>query len=141
MTKQEIVTELHSAEDAIKQAVEDGRYLWKDFSVVSGEIETVWKRAMAWASKNVSEVLQDPAMWQALGKARGWKELRCNRCRTHTTIEYRKEKGGKGIGDECSDCYGKFEEEWRIHQHEWLDANDDALLLGGDMKAFWQSLP
>lgn len=95
---------LKNEQDAIKQATEAG---YDDSILRWGEMIMAAKIAL---------ILQEPAFWQALGKARGW-EQRCD-------------------ASECED-----RDEWREHQHEWLDANDDALLSGGDMKAFWESLP
>jgi hypothetical protein len=65
------MTQLHNAQDAIRQAIEGGGYENK-------------------AKYSHRVILQDRLFWQALGKARGWGEADV----LHSTETYRYTDGG-----------------------------------------------
>jgi acetone carboxylase gamma subunit len=120
------MTQLHSAEDAIKQAVEAG-YDWRE----TASIVTISKYRLKELPPFYAFpfILQDPAMWQTLGKAREWAEepnVVCSKC------------GGRGEATcSCTDPWPPTELEWKWHALRYFET----LLSGGDMNAFWQSLP
>jgi len=59
------MTQLHSEQDAIKQAV--GARYWGVTKPIEGFEDVAIDVALA----RLSDTLQDPALWQALGRARG----------------------------------------------------------------------
>lgn len=63
---------LHSAQDAIKQAIEGG---WYPLQGKHGWHQSSKGAIKGWASSIPNEALTliDPLFWQALGKARGFK--------------------------------------------------------------------
>jgi hypothetical protein len=63
------MTQLHSAEDAIKQAVEAG---YKCDQIAHFKIDNAAEKLIRWGK--LPEALQSAAFWQALGKARGWEQ-------------------------------------------------------------------
>lgn len=124
------MTQLHSAEDAIKQAVGAGwlpRFFdTKDLVDSNGD----WIGIENSRVMNMAECLQDPLMWQALGKARGWREspYLCPGCDTI----------GRGKYNHMRDCPIKDRvENWQIYAQLWFRT----LLSSGDMKKFWEGLP
>lgn len=134
---------LSSAEDAIKQAVEAG-FIPKSTGLLFDmhvdrmrEIEKMWKDAVPSMTPTNLEnsalhagygegfrdcsIILDPAFWQALGKARGWKEIICKICRDHIC--------GHGAFNRING--------WRHYAHQWLDVE----LSRGNINDFWESLP
>lgn len=89
---------LHSEQDAIKQAVEAGyeppvSYWWGDFGYIA-------------------VILQAPAFWQALGKARGW--------------------GKPGPDDHLSLSWN-----WYTYALRYFEVK----LSSDDLTQFWETLP
>jgi hypothetical protein len=104
--------QLNNEQDAIKQAVEAGYPTTKIFlAPLDGES---WFRPL-----NEAWILEDPAFWQALGKARGWR-----------TREYDMETVGRGKTH-------VVQEIWKTNALRYFETR----LSGGDTSAFWQSLP
>lgn len=105
---------LHSEQDAVKQAVEAGGYA----PFVNRE----------WNTHDIQKFLQDPAFWQALGKARGW----------HDKITY-------GLWEWNGSAYHKSAPSYlqmKLTQSQFYALRYfEARLSNGDLTAFWQSLP
>ena len=117
---------LHSAQDAIEQAIEGGwRPYWygqysyefkKQYIVVKlggGEIEFY----------QYETALTDPLFWQALGKARGWWQ--------GEQWRYNEEDENENI------VGGLYLFDWQYHAIEWMRNR----MVGGDEQKFWESLP
>jgi len=95
------MTQLLNDLDAIKQAAQEG--YGKDWALPGEAVDY-----------HIATVLQDPAFWTALGKARGWRE-----CEVIT--------GGVKWPDEG----------WAYHALRYFDT----VRSGGNLSQFWQSLP
>jgi hypothetical protein len=127
------MTQLHSNQDAIKQAVEAGYWRnpgtgTKSKAFLEGNQVRLTVLAKSGEAVDVltlhlSDVLQDPAFWQSLGKARGW--------------------GNALIHPDGTPC-GLADDPVHFarptHLHHALRCFE-TVLSGGDLKAFWQSLP
>ena len=120
---------LTTEQDAIKQAVKGG---WKKNSRI---IDVTFGGGVVFAKKrghiyqetlNLAEILQDPAFWQALGKARGWKKEYLL-----TIDEFLPPPVGKFFE------YGAELEEWAYHALRYFETR----LSNGDLTAYWRSLP
>lgn len=142
---------LHNEQDAIKQAVAvtfgydfDGfvsedtfPYGYCDIRVIGSEVQLRRVRKDGHSGRwvycgRLQEVLQDPAFWQALGKARGW-GLLCDVCEVRVTSD-------TDQAHEWYDCRGVAKEEWDIYSDKWFQSNKKSLMSGGDMQKFWESL-
>lgn len=122
---------LNSAEDAVRQAIEGG---WKGEgakfnSYVEMFHDIHWYRKDGYAENcSLEEALFDPLFWQALGKARGWKN----------ESEFESDESGvSSLGFGGSEYIWFNGEEWKYHSIEWFLTR----MSNGDEKAFWQSLP
>ena len=115
---------LHNEQDAIQQAVDAG---WKPHPVIRGApIESIDPDYMH------AEVLQDPAFWTALGKARGWASADCGYVWGNKTCSELKRCSGCGKG------YGSPRPlEWKVFALRYFETR----LSNGDTQAFWESLP
>lgn len=83
-------------EQAIKDAVEKGGY------GSSGAPNYLNKRLMNkvgqnWRGDVVNRCLLDPAFWQALGKARGWKDSRFRFCEMKMPFYHNEKMRGNGV--------------------------------------------
>jgi hypothetical protein len=125
---------LTKEQDAIKQAVEAG-YAPKtmnrlDFAYLIARPDE--------NEKFFPLILQDPAFWQALGKARGWKSG-CNIC---TEVHF---TGMHNASDEeAYECKNPKQHMTTGYQDPWLHhalRYFETRLSNGDPEAFWQSLP
>ncbi len=111
---------LTNEQDAIKQAVEAGyrpgahRHVLFNYSMYEYALGCTF---------------DDPAFWQALGKARGFK----------TTDKFWTAPLCSGCGNESSsyECCGEAIPIWRYHALRYFETR----LSDGDLEAFWQSLP
>jgi hypothetical protein len=103
---------LHNDQDAVKQAMIGG---WKPKGVQHENTERGLNNILADFNFEPS-YLQDPAFWQALGKAREW-EL----------------DGEEG----ATPGYPLLGDEWKTHALRYFETR----LSNGDIAAFWQSLP
>jgi hypothetical protein len=100
---------LQNEQDAIQQAVEAGypEYVYcENFDMYEST-----------GSHCESEVLLDPAFWQALGKARGWENSVC----FFNSFVNRKE---------CDEC-------WKLHALGYFETK----LSGADTSQFFKDLP
>jgi hypothetical protein len=116
---------LHTAQDAIEQAIEGG---WKpsmcrkSFNLAKdgvwefegGRFSFGHKEDIYRWSVSYEEIFTDPLFWQALGKARGWNDG------THRA----------GNGELTSIAY------WRRASIGWFENR----MAGGDETKFWESL-
>lgn len=95
---------LNSEQDAIKQALEAGyKTSYHDLQAIGDGYKP-------------ERILQDPAFWQALGKARGW-------------------ESPYGV---CPNCEELSEmEAWKYHALRYFETK----LSGGDTNQFWLTLP
>lgn len=108
-------------EQAIKDAVEKGGY-----SVWGGPIQP----------HEYATLFLDRLFWQALGKARGWKELTADCCGITSTREHRKRKHDGSYTHFHSRYMGKFLDTWLINQHDLINY----LAAGLDAESFFKSL-
>jgi hypothetical protein len=101
---------LHNEQDAIKQAVEAG-YNQRNWDLI---------RIMDYGQlfeEDIAEILQDPAFWQFLGKAREWDKV--------VTVK----TGIPGV---------VYDQEATLF---WGLKYFETRLSNGDMQAYWESLP
>jgi len=137
------MTQLHSAQDAIEQAIEGG-WLPKGYGTfIKNPIEASFsiydsgsfiylkgqpqsggwdggKEKINLTDWNILKSLTDPLFWQALGKARGWG----------------KEANLQG-GPHTNQWSNWIPYCWAWFAHEWFEV----CMVGGDEAKFWQSLP
>lgn len=126
------MTQLHSAEEAIKVAVEAGYNNWKIGPNFTNE--DVSEKLIRWGK--LPEVLQDPAFWQALGKARGWPEW----VYPYGYSDYPKHRHSQGdeyIKPPGNIDYVDKQNAWLYHALRYFET----LLAGEDTKEFWSNLP
>lgn len=116
---------LHNEQDAINQAVEAG-YSPRWVTQTHSEF---WFGMSENKTLCISETLQDPAFWQALGKARGWKP---SDDRKYPIAIFEKHFDG-GVTTAFKPEIG----EWQYHALRYFETR----LSNGDMKAYWESLP
>jgi hypothetical protein len=114
---------LSSAQDAIKQAHEEGHWLCpKELDGKS-------------YSQATDIVFLDPLFWQALGKARGWKDRMhvCNGCGLNLDIKE------ITTWNKCRKCDSDVEHQYgyKLWAHQWFENS----LSNGDEQKFWESLP
>ena len=103
--------QLHSAEQAVREALAAGL-----------------KHLVLSASyRELQSYLLEPAFWQALGKAREWKDLTCNKCGNEDC----------GLGAFCGNRHRQLVSSPVSHALRYFETR----LSNGDEKAFWQSLP
>lgn len=117
-------------EQAIKDAVERGGY---DKSILE-MIESAISQHEVDNAVNIA--LLDHLFWQALGKARGWKELTADCCGITSTREHRKRKHDGSYTHFHSRYMGKFLDTWLINQHDLINY----LAAGLDAESFFKSL-
>lgn len=106
------MTPLHSAEDAIKQAVKAG---YQRIDPIPGVTAAMAKDGPYLSKHGLEKILLDPLFWQALGKARGWKN----------STFYEVYVGGT--------IYG----EWMRKALDYFET----VLSGGDIQKYFESLP
>jgi hypothetical protein len=123
------MTQLHSEQDAIKQAVEAG---WNPANLnVRDALEEVVTHYFL--AKEL--FFSTPAFWQALGKARGWKCAKCG------GVGFTQEHQPTAFhGEECDNCPVQVQcdcNSWLYHALRYFEVK----LSGGDLSDYWQSLP
>lgn len=143
---------LNNEQDAIKQAVGAG---WKsdilskplaDYEIsmltrptLQGDTVGIWFRYAHRHNQNLAnltleflwaDIAQDPAFWQALGKARGWATQHFNRDGTIAQNHRGKSRG-------VTRCNAFCEAPSLYHAVKYFETK----LSGGDINQYWQSLP
>lgn len=69
--------QLHNAQDAIEQAIEEGRYGnddWREWIKTPTNELKGYQYAELFGTDATHQKMLDPLFWQALGKARGWND-------------------------------------------------------------------
>lgn len=79
-------------------------------------------------------IFQDPAFWQALGKAQEWLNVYCRACKTWVV------PFGECECDE-GEATPQPQEAWDFYSDEWFKAQKQSRLSNWNLSAFWQSLP
>lgn len=115
---------ISNEQDAIKQAAGAG-----------------YERAMG----THADILQNPAFWQALGKARGWgnENLTCRICGNDDAANagddfYSPTESSCECGTPAGGEYPKYEIEfWKYQALRYFET----LLSGGSIEEYWKNLP
>lgn len=112
---------MKNLEQAIRDAVEKGGYSVYSRNVVEGSLPLEEAVKALLRSTRTEAILLDPAFWQALGKARGWKPL------GFCDVEY--------YLSDCAPCV-KNAAEWQYNWHRLIDH----LASGKDVESFFETL-
>ena len=119
---------LRNEQDAIRLAVEAGY----DQSQLVGmkeaeEFEPGRHRSLTWQEeKTIALILQDPVMWIALGKARGWILHKCQFC------------GREDMDTHMCACPAEgLIYPWLYYALRYFETR----LSNGNMQAYWQNIP
>jgi hypothetical protein len=119
---------LTSAQDAIKQAIEGG------YNPKQGWIEVIapnHKPKKNPYGYSLFEILTDPLFWQALGKARGWKNSMVAR-KEYLVPIVQGDIGHQEVNHSLSPYPA-----WFWYARLWMETR----MSGGDETELWESLP
>lgn len=128
---------LKKEQDAIRQAVEDGNYL-PHFAPIHYDVEDLrayYPSSTEYVVKNYSDILQDPAFWIALGKARGWHEWVYPFGYTDYP-KHRNQAGNEYVKPPGNIDYLDKQPAWLYHALRYFETK----LSGGDTNKFFQNL-
>ncbi len=119
-------------EQCIKIAIENGYDFWgyKDFKMDDERVVLIYN-GDCMDERPLSDIAQDPAFWQALGKGFGWDEKAfCNHC--YIDKQSWEEKPRKCAGDWLKHEFN----DWLYHALRYFET----LLTGGNLEQFWKKL-
>lgn len=127
---------LHNEQEAIKQAIEGG---WQAYQLEykNNEVQIDTERVLIYSHDRLvkdfsyEKILLDPLFWQALGKARGWKEEKCMDESDFPNAS----DGFKLILKEIIIPVREYD--WKYNAIRYFETR----LSSGDLKSFWENLP